>query len=334
LTVYYTQGSPEATRRRDYSIGFGPYTAVIADLDGDKNPDVAVVNFQANDGRDLSILWGTGNTQEPLAPAVHLAMQGAPFAYDKSRYANGSPVYPTPGLTSIAALDANRDGRLDLAVVAWSSDFFAVLVNEGRRRFRQVRYPLPPGPRDVAVADFNGDGRADLAFTIYSANLVEIWAGTANGGFQRSETLLSQGAIPYHLKAGDLNQDGRPDLVVGNRGPSDNGAVFLNENGRFRWIGSFQPGTPKKGEMTADEIRDVLLADFDQDGILDLAAACHVSHKLVTWRGTGKTGFGESFTGRQVREYPGKGPRSVTYTGGQLWLALFDSNEWITLAPR
>ncbi len=333
LTVFYTAGSPDPHLRRDYRVGYGPYTAVSADLDGDGRKDVVVVNFQANDGRDLSILWGA-RAGEWLSPAVHTRVEGAPFTYGKNFTAAGEPVYPTPGLTSVAAVDVNRDGRLDLVAVAWSSDFFVVFDNLGGRKFRQRRFPLLPGPRDVIPADFTGDGVADLAFTIYSSNLVQVWKGDGRGGFTEWRRFHSQGHIPYHLKSGDIDRDGRADLVIGNRGPSDNVAVFLNKPDSFHFAGSYYPGTPKKGEMTADEIRDVLLYDENGDGLLDLAAVCHRSHKLVRWRGSGSGEFGRAFSGRETVLFDGKGPRSLSFLAEGLAIAFYDSSEFAVVPHR
>jgi len=334
LTVLYTAGSKEPHLRRDYRIGYGPYTATAADLDGDGRNDVVVVNFQANDGRDLSILWGGGGPGEWLTPAVHLRVEGAPFSYEKNFTGTGAPIYPTPGLTSVAAVDVNRDGRLDLVAVAWSSDFLVVFENQGGRKFRQRRFPLLPGPRDVVAADFTGDGIVDLAFTIYLSNLVQVWKGDGHGGFTEWQRFHSQGHIPYHLKSGDLDGDGRMDLAVGNRGPSDNVAVFLNKAEGFRFAGSYTPGTPKRGEMTADEIRDLLLYDEDGDGVLDLAVACHRSHKLVRWRGTGSGEFGRAFRDRETVLFEGKGPRSLSRLPEGLAVAFYDSSEFAVIPHR
>lgn len=332
LTVYLTSGSPEPRVRKDFPVGFGPYTVLASDLDGDSYQDVVVVNFQANDERHLSILWGTGS-QDLLSPAEHIHVNGG-GPYAKNFTQKGQPTYPTPGLTSIATVDVDPDGRTDLVAVAWSSDFFVVLRNDGKRRFSQTRFPLLPGPRDVVVADFSKDGIPDLAFTIYSSNLVEVWTGDGHGVFRQWRVFHSQGMIPYHLKAGDLNRDGRPDLAIGNRGPSDNVAIFFNEENQFRFGGSYRPGTEKKGETTADEIRDVLLYDEDGDGLLDLAATCQLSHKLVRWRGSGSSEFGQAFHSRQVDVFPGKGPRSLAALKSGLAVAFFDSNEFAVISNR
>lgn len=308
-------------RSADLEVGFGPYTSVVADLDGDGRKDVVVANFHEPGGRDLTFLYG-GAMDEP----VHLSVEGE-FEYDKSRLADGTPRYPAPGLTSVKAADFNRDGRTDLVAVAWSSDFLVVLTNLGGRRFRQERYPTLPGPRDVGVADVDRDGREDLVTTIYSSNLVEVWLQGEDGRFVKSAYFSSQGATPYHLRLGDLDADGWADLVVGNRSTSDNVAVFRNRGGTFEFAGSVSPETVRAGESTADEIRDVLLADVDGDGRLDLLAAGHVSHKVVWWEGTGKVGFGEAFRNRRVLELPAKGPRALAADGERIVVALYDSDE-------
>lgn len=332
-TLYLTKGSPDLVERRDMNIGFGPYTAAVGDLDGDGRPDVVVTNFQSNDGRDLSILYGSANRAEAVDPAVCLKVEGPGLKYKNILDKDGNPVYAFPGLTSVAMADLNHDGRLDMAAVAWSSDRLIIFLNEGKRQFRQLSYATPPGPRDLAIGDFNGDGNLDVAITLYSTNMVQIWHGAGSGSFKPGQLFYSQGSTPYHLKAADLDLDGRLDLVVGNRGPSDNVAVFHNEREGFRYIGSYHPGTPKKGETTADEIRDVLVTDWNHDGIPDLVAACHVSNKLIFWKGTKRIGFNQTFIDRQVLSFPGKGPRSVSPFQSRFAVAFFDSNEVGLIAP-
>jgi hypothetical protein len=300
-------------------------------LDGDKLPDAVVVNFQSNDGRDLAIFYGAKDRNQLFEPAQYIRTAGNDFENDKTMNSRGVLVYPTPGLTSVALQDFNRDGKTDMAAVAWTSDFLVIYLNKGNRTFEQRLYPVPPGPRDVIVGDFDGDKIEDLAMTLYSSNMVQVWKGDGKGGFALWRQFHSAGQTPYHLKAGDLDKDGRLDLVVGNRSVQDNVAVFRNTPARFAFIGSFSPDTPQKGETTADEIRDVYLRDLDKDGRLDLVAACHVSHKVVIWKGTGDLSIGKAFQDRKEITYPGKGPRAIASTGDKLAVALFDSNELVIL---
>ena len=336
LTVYLNPGASEgAWVRRDFTVGFGPYHSATGDLDGDGLQDVVVPNYHSNDGRDLSILYGSRDRAELLEDAVSVSFDDAQLINEYGLDNKGNPRYATPGLTSAVIADFNSDGRPDIVSVSYQSNVFYVLLNEGERRFRTARYPQQPapydmllgGPRDIAVADYDGDGELDLAFSMYESNLIEVWRGDGQGGFSAWRRMPSHGRIPYHLKSGDLDQDGRPDIVVGNRSTSDNVVLLRNDADRFVYDGSFTLQTAKRGEVTADEIRDVELADLDGDGRLDLIATARESGKVALWRGTGETGFNSAFTERKNIEFPGRGPRGVTVAGRSLAVIFYNTSE-------
>ncbi len=335
LTVYLNPGKKGVWRRMDFAVGFGPYHSATGDLDGDGLPDIVVPNYQSNDGRDLAILYGAKDRERLFEPTTYLRFDTRDLVNEYGLDAEGQPRYPTPGLTSAIIADVNGDGRPDIVAASYQSNVFYVLLNEGGRRFRTIRYPqqaapydqMLGGPRDIAPADFDGDGVLDLAFSMYESNLVEVWRGDGKGGFAPWRRAPSFGRIPYHLKAGDIDGDGRADIVVGNRSTSDNVVVLRNRSDRFVYDGSFGPQTARRGETTADEIRDVVLADLDGDAILDLIAAARESGKLVFWRGTGRTGFNQAFADRRVAEFPGKGPRGIAVLPGAVAVIFYNSSE-------
>jgi hypothetical protein len=191
LTIYLNPGKAGAWVRRDFPVGFGPYHSAVGDLDGDGRADIVVPDYQSNDGRDLAILYGANDRRALFEPTVYLSLGSKDLVNEYGLDAAGEPRYPTPGLTSTLIADVNGDGRPDIVTVSYQSNVFFVLINEGGRRFRPVRYPqqaapydqMLGGPRDIAAADYDGDGVLDLAFSMYESNLVEIWRGDGKGGF-------------------------------------------------------------------------------------------------------------------------------------------------------
>src|SRR5204862_6657390 len=145
---------------------------------------------------------------------------------------------PAPNCLRIG--DLNNDGKLDLVTTSGSSPTVWVLMGNGDGTFQtKVDYPTNPNPVSVAIGDLNGDGNADLAvgnLTLGSPSLgtVTIRLGNGDGTFQPNP-YAPPGNGNRSVAIGDLNGDGKPDIVTAN-GLDGTTSVLLNDGS-----GSFQP---------------------------------------------------------------------------------------------
>ncbi|TXH04683.1 MAG: VCBS repeat-containing protein, partial [Candidatus Moraniibacteriota bacterium] len=198
--------------------------------------------------------------------------------------------YFSRGLTSG---DFNADGRTDLVIGAYgysgSTGRAYIFYNDGS-------IPTTAATADVIITgeatsqfgvnltagDWNADGRTDLvvganiystntgrAYIFYNDGSIPTTAGTAD------VTITGEATNNYFgisLTAGDLNADGRTDLVIGAYGYSTNTGrtyIFYND-------GSI-PTTAATADMTItgsatsqDFGSRIYIADFKSDGIMDL----------------------------------------------------------------
>jgi hypothetical protein len=142
----------------------------------------------------------------------------------------------------------------------------------------------------VAVADVNGDGKPDLLVANFydpskASGSVGVLLGKGDGTFQSAVTYgLSPAANIRSIAVGDLNGDGRPDLVVATGGTPDGIRVMLG-NGD----GTFQP------DVSSDPHGrpiSVTVADVNADGKLDLLVANDGSDTVAVMLGLGNGRFG------------------------------------------
>jgi hypothetical protein len=182
------------------------------------------------------------------------------------------------GAQAITAADFNVDGTPDLAVANSYENSVSVLLGDPAAPgyFQtQSMYPVGNNPSGIVAGDFNADGLPDLAVTNGSDSTVGILLGDPlhPGEFQPQQVHpvglpeTWPNAWPKTLVVGDFNRDGVADLAVSN----------TNETTISVLLGD--PGDP--GNFQAQQLYDLVdynaysltIADFDGDGIQDLAAA-------------------------------------------------------------
>ena len=93
----------------------------------------------------------------------------------------------------------------------------------------------------------------------------------------------SGGQNPLFVATGDLNGDGKGDLVVANTSSDTVGVLLGNGDGTFQAAVTFPGGN----QATA-----LLARDFDGNGKLDLVVANAATYDLTVLLGDGKGGFG------------------------------------------
>ena len=175
----------------------------------------------------------------------------------------------------VTLADVNADGRLDIVAGNFNGNgatTVSVLLNSAATPgtfLTAVTYNTgggTGGTLGVAVGDVNGDGRADIAALNYGNASVGILLGAATPGtFGAAVTYPTGGTAPFFLKLGDVNGDGRLDVVAANNS-SNNVSVLLNL--------AATPGTFGAAALYGSGGANpygVALGDVNGDGRLDIA---------------------------------------------------------------
>ena len=125
------------------------------------------------------------------------------------------------------------------------------------------------GPVAIVQNDFNADGNQDLAVVNQTTNNLTMLLGRGDGTFaEATGSPISSGIGngPVAIAAADLNGDAKPDLAVVNQ--TDNTVSVLLNNGDATFTASASSPLQTGAGTSPD---GVAIADFNQDGLLDIA---------------------------------------------------------------
>lgn len=125
--------------------------------------------------------------------------------------------------------------------------------------------PASEGLYDLCMCDFDGDKKVDVATASDNFKYINIYPNGSSIGTISfpSKTSVNIGALSLHIKCGDLNGDGKPDLVATENGTTDR--VFILKNGSTG-PGSFSFSTPLPFTLAGKRPKRIEIADMNADG--------------------------------------------------------------------
>lgn len=236
---------------RNYRAGSESVTVAIADFNLDSRPDLVVGNRAS---ADVSILLGLGDGTF-LSP-LHYAASQDPYWIDTgdvngdgradvvvTNYAldqisvllgNGDGSLQSPAVYAtgnqpecVIIVDLNLDGWPDIVTGDFAPGGVSVLMGNGGGTFMPaVHLPVYQYVVGVTSGDVNADGLPDVIAT--ADDLVGVLLGNGDGTFRTPLLFPTPGSNNGPASVGDLNGDGRQDLIHSVYIPQESVHVMLN----------------------------------------------------------------------------------------------------------
>jgi hypothetical protein len=229
------------------------------------------------------------------------------------------PVDPSGNL-AVAVADFDGDGTPDLVTLAPTYGGVAVALGNRDGTFKPARiFGVAGGnPTSVAVGDFNGDGKPDIVTTDNYSNDVNVLLGNGDGTFQVLPSFqLPLFDVPLAVAVGDLNGDGKPDLVILSATSTYNVHVLLG-HGDGTFSDSFTAQLPA---LVSDQ-PPLALGDFNGDGKLDVVTADSAGVLVMLGNGDGTLGAPSTYATNgspaalAVGDFNGDGRLDLATAGG------------------
>jgi hypothetical protein len=210
------------------------------------------------------------------------------------------------GPVSMVPSDLRNAGIQDLAVLNEIDNTITVFLNQGPTAsplFAQAtgspislgtaRTSTPPVPAAIATGSFNAntDSFADLLVTDPVGNTVTELLGNGDGTFVIQKNTIAVGKEPSAIAVGQFNTNvnANTGFVVTNFADNTYSVFIANNDGTFAQV----KGSPFAIPATAEGPYAIAVADFNGDGISDLAIVNQTTNNVTILKGNGNGTFTE-----------------------------------------
>ncbi len=284
LAFFPNNGNGTFGARQDYDLGYFDHFS-LGDVNGDGRPDL-ILSGDGYPGNGVSVLLNQGDgtfgerLNYPITDRyiIQLLIQdlngdGKPdlivtdSGYIYTLLNRGGGVFDAPrafctyGNSILVPCDVNSDGKPDVAVLHSFLDKITLFTGNGDGNLNTITtYPAGTSPTSLVASDVNGDEILDLVVLNYR-DTVNVLLGKPDGSFEPKTTYSVPHARAFSIQFGDLNGDGKPDLVLSDFGSTSVTVLLNGGDGTFGLPASYDTGKYS---------HDMVVGDLDGDGNLDI----------------------------------------------------------------
>ncbi len=239
--------------RNNITLAKNPFEVKAGDFDGDGKADLVI---PLGNSDTVSILKNTSSAGNiSFSAPLNIKTTGT----DNEECAIG---------------DLDGDGKLDFVVSnGVGSSSFSVFRNtstSGNISFAsKIDFPSSGIASYISISDLNADGKPDIALMSYDLSNIYTYINASTAGniaFNPKVSWIIKIGL-NHFSIGDLDGDGKPDLII-TRQPG-NGIVMVMRNTSTGGNLSFAPSVDI---ATVSFTRFTSIVDFDGDGKPEIAA--------------------------------------------------------------
>lgn len=261
----------------EFATSVNPVFLAIRDIDLDGKPDVAVAcnnNFQEG---LVTVLRNTSSpgslTGDAFEPGINLVA------------GNG-------GVWFIGLEDLDDDGKPEMIASSGGDGHISIFKNKSEvgslaaESFEpKVDIATGPYPAIVAIEDLDGDNKPDIAVGNQGGDFISLFRNTSTPGIINGSSFEISGSLPnahpWNTTAGDLDGDGKPELIVRR---SSRGFLSVFKNKSSAGTLSAESFSTPYLLLTEGSALGISIADMDGDGKSDLVLSNEVTNVISVFR--------------------------------------------------
>ena len=295
----------------DFATGTSPNSIAIGDFDGNGKPDMAIANNSGTDNfvsllRNTSTIgtinfatkvdFVTGITSNPLSVAI------GDFDVDGKLdfvSANGNSLISvfrnTPQYIPTITVISPTSGTIGTSVTLTGTNFNklpsnnivffgATIATVTTATDTSLRVNVPIGALFAPITVLNTVSVLAAKSTQFFNPTFSPTKGSITSSDMAGKVDFSTGSLPCSAAIGDMDGDGKGDIIVANYS-SNTVSVFRNTS-----IGGAVSFAAKVDFITGTNPTTLAIGDIDGDGKLDIAVGNYTSNKVSVFRNTGSNG--------------------------------------------